>query len=397
MRAVIGLFGITVVVATTVGCEPLQADKMEKIVKLLDRIEEIRAYLDRTDPGITIGQIEKDLDLPEPAETRFPATLDPVWRIRYEVGEYHVYLVAQTSRKSSNSDNIKIEYRAQIYMESEVSVPHLDYLSFVNSIGMGFVHIPPGVFLMGTRHPASSTMPVDDGLHSRQRLVLLTKGFSMCTRETTVEQFQKFVLATGYVSKHGFLSERERDFLPRLFDEPPYWENPGFPQAPKHPVVAVTWNDAVAFCKWLTQKEGRHYRLPTEAEWEYACRAGTSTAYHSGDSETELLRVAGKKWADYATEEVQRYAPNAFGLYDMHGNAAEWCSDWYAPYPTGEEHDPKGPPTGNLRVVRSNDMHATRSGLRSDARSALTPWHTKANYGFRVVVDLGSATNLEEK
>ena len=123
------------------------------------------------------------------------------------------------------------------------------------------------------------------------------------------------------------------------------WRNVGFAQTDLHPVVCVSWNDAVAFCDWLSRKEGKTYRLPTEAEWEYACRAGTTTRYWCGDDPEGLARAANvpdasakslfPAWKTIGasdgcvfTAPVGSYRPNPFGLYDMHGNAWQWCSDW---------------------------------------------------------------------
>ena len=144
------------------------------------------------------------------------------------------------------------------------------------------------------------------------------------------------------------------------------WRNAGFEQTDEHPVVNVSWNDAVAFCQWLSGKEGKTYRLPTEAEWEYACRAGTKTRYYSGDDPETLAKVANVadatakakfpdwKWTIKAsdgyvfTAPVGQFKPNAFGLYDMHGNAWQWCADWYGAdyYGKSPADDPKGPDTG---------------------------------------------------
>ena len=133
-------------------------------------------------------------------------------------------------------------------------------------------------------------------------------------------------------------------------------------------MVNVSWNDAVAFCKWLSRKEGKSYRLPTEAEWEYACRAGTTTRYHSGDDPETLAKVANVadatakakfpawKWTIKAsdgyvfTAPVGQFKPNAFGLYDMHGNARQWCADWYGGdyYGKSPVDDPNRPRHGRL-------------------------------------------------
>ncbi len=156
------------------------------------------------------------------------------------------------------------------------------------------------------------------------------------------------------------------------FSEEYSWRNTGFEQTDEHPVVNVSWNDAVAFCKWLSRKEGKTYRLPTEAEWEYACRAGTTTRYYSGDDPETLAKVAnvadaaakaqfpdwnhGIKASDgyVFTSPGGQFKPNAFGLYDMHGNVSQWCSDWYSEdyYTKSPTDDPTGPDSGIERVLR---------------------------------------------
>ena len=148
-------------------------------------------------------------------------------------------------------------------------------------------------------------------------------------------------------------------------------------------MVNVTWNDAVAFCDWLSKKEGKKYRLPTEAEWEYSCRAGTKTRFYSGDDIETLKGVANildasfkKKYpqASWAaawddgypfTAPVGKFKPNAFGLYDMHGNVWQWCADWYGEYPQGKVVDPQGP-------QRWKDAVCCVA-----ARSLPRPWHVR--------------------
>ena len=167
------------------------------------------------------------------------------------------------------------------------------------------------------------------------------------------------------------------------FNENYSWRNAGFEQTDEHPVVNVSWNDAVAFCKWLSKKEGKTYRLPTEAEWEYACRAGTTTRYYSGDDPETLAKVGNVadatakakfpdwKWTIKAsdgyvfTAPVGKFKPNAFGLYDMHGNAWQWCADWYGAdyYTKSPTDDPTGPSTGSFRVLRGGSWYTRRRVL----------------------------------
>jgi formylglycine-generating enzyme required for sulfatase activity len=167
-----------------------------------------------------------------------------------------------------------------------------------------------------------------------------------------------------------------------VLGEPKYkfsWKNTGFEQTDAHPVVNVTWSDAVAFCKWLSKKEGKRYELPTEAEWEYACRAGTRTRFWCGDDVADLKGKANlgdaslKKLSPYLaqfyaeapwddgfpfTSPVGAFRPNPWGLYDMHGNVAQWCADRYGKYEDGNAKDPQGPASGQERVLRGSSCVA---------------------------------------
>ena len=257
-----------------------------------------------------------------------------------------------------------------------------------NSIGMTLMKIPRGQFLMGNHEsleglerafpqyePVRIAELTDEGPLHRVRI---TRDFSMGIHEVTIGQFKRFVQEADYVA------EPERDGTGGYGVDlksgrwvegrrPGYsWHDPGFPQGDDHPVVNITWNDAVAFCQWLSRKEGRTYRLPTEAEWEYACRAGTTTRYHCGDDPESLAGAAAiydaesrrvfPEWENYAlnardgypfTAPVGSFPPNAFGLHDMHGNVWEWCSDHYNKdyYAVSPENDPQGPATGGMQCA----------------------------------------------
>jgi formylglycine-generating enzyme required for sulfatase activity len=165
---------------------------------------------------------------------------------------------------------------------------------------------------------------------------------------------------------------------------------------PRHPVETVSWEDAVAFCQALSGREaekqrGRVYRLPTEAEWEYACRAGSRTAFSFGDDATQLGRYAWLKDNDEGrTHPVGEREPNPWGLYDMHGNAWEWCADAYdgAYYQAAPAHDPPGPRRGTGRVIRGGGIGWDWTQLRSANRYPDYSQPDK-NVGFRVACDLG--------
>ena len=165
-----------------------------------------------------------------------------------------------------------------------------------------------------------------------QHKVVLSKGFYLGVHEVTRSQFAEFIADSQYDTKD--------------------WQAKHLPQDVNYPITCVNWNDASAFCLWLSRKERVKYRLPTEAEWQYACRAETTTAYHFGPEITLLDVQFGKEDFCFNGSTVGRFATNAWGLHDMHGNMYEWCADWYGPYPDGEVTDPPGPKEGERRVAR---------------------------------------------
>lgn len=301
-----------------------------------------------------------------------------------------------------------------------------------NSLGMQFVRVPAGAFLMGSAEPpellakaypqydpARFSLLADEAPVHKVRI---TRPFYLGRHEVTVGQFRRFIQASGYVPEsvadgtggYGYnpqydpaQSERGDAFEGR---DPKYsWQNPGFAQGDDHPVVNVTWHDAVALAKWLSKKEGKRYRLPTEAEWEYACRAGTRSRYHSGDEPQSLLSVANlfdadaagnwPRWAQYAlpgrdghpfTAPVGRFAPNAFGLYDMHGNAWEWTADYHDDryYARSPLNDPQGPATGSVRVRRGGSWHTWAFYARCSYRNWNTPETRYTLVGARLVKEV---------
>jgi formylglycine-generating enzyme required for sulfatase activity len=159
-----------------------------------------------------------------------------------------------------------------------------------------------------------------------------------------------------------------------------------------NPVEQVSWNDAVSFCRRLSalpkeKAAGRVYRLPTEAEWEYACRAGAATEYSFGDDETQLSQYG---WfhsnSDGRTHPIGQKRTNGWGLHDMHGNVWEWCSDWYGEYPSGTMTDPRGPHSGSRRVRRGGCWNGPAGGCRSADRYYCAPGYSSLNLGFRVAL-----------
>ena len=156
----------------------------------------------------------------------------------------------------------------------------------------------------------------------------------------------------------------------------------------EYPAVGITHHAANKFCEWLSAQTGHFYRLPTEAEWEYACRAGTTTPWHCGGDAAHLQDFG---WfadtSDETTHPVGQKQPNAWGLYDMHGNVWEWCSDWYGEYPKGAVSDPRGPKEGSRRVVRGGGWCYEAADCRSAYRYGLDPSRHSFYFGFRVALN----------
>jgi formylglycine-generating enzyme required for sulfatase activity len=163
-------------------------------------------------------------------------------------------------------------------------------------------------------------------------------------------------------------------------------------KGPQIPVVQVSWDEAVEFCRKLSslpeeKSAGREYRLPTEAEWEYACRAGSTTEYSFSDGDSRLDEYAWfTKNSNKTTHPVGQKCPNGWGLYDMHGNVWEWCEDWHGDYRRGSVTDPVGPSLASDRVYRGGGWNSSARGCRSAFRRSYTPDNRYGYLGFRVVL-----------
>jgi formylglycine-generating enzyme required for sulfatase activity len=287
---------------------------------------------------------------------------------------------------------------------------------------MSLTLIPADEFLMGSPD-SEKDGKVDE---KPQHRVRFNRPFYLGVTEVTVGQFRQVVDAAGYKT------EAERDaqggqgwneaagtFVARKEYN---WRNPGFAQTDDHPVVNVSWNEAVVFCNLLSEMQGLRpyyhlidsgtvvpqggtgYRLPTEAEWEYACRAGTTTRFVSGDDPETLAAVANiadsaakARYPDWGgtiatrdgfvcTAPTRRFLPNAFGLFDMSGNVAEWCWDWYEPRYSKQPSntDPHGPSGGKVRVNRGGDWRSGPPRARSANRNGSLPDQRFLTTGFRV-------------
>lgn len=230
-------------------------------------------------------------------------------------------------------------------------------LDLGNNVKMKLALIPAGKFMMGS--PDSERDRINN--EGPQREVTLSQPFYTGVTEVTQEQYEALM-----------------------------GKNPSNFKGPTNPVEQVSWDDAVEFCKKLSEKTGKKVRLPTEAQWEYACRAGSKTRFAFGDNDSDLGDYA---WytsnSENKTHQVAQKKPNAFGLYDMHGNVWEWCADWYADsYPSGKNTDPKGPDSGRDRVLRGGSWGVDPLRCRSAFRLGLEPDFRYYYFGFRVVLDL---------
>lgn len=220
------------------------------------------------------------------------------------------------------------------------------------------VEIPAGSYYMGSEGKGEN---FDEAPAHK---VNISKAFRMGVTEVTNAQYEQFRPEHKKLRGKNNVSTEDDDA-----------------------VVNVSYQDAVDFCKWLSEKEGKTYRLPTEAEWEYACRAGTYTLFYTGDGLSSSMRRNQTIAREYkpVSLKVGQTRPNAFGLYDMHGNVEEWCLDWYGPYAAEEQTDPTGPAEGEFRVTRGGSHHTPDEYLRSANRMAMIPEDRHSLTGFRVV------------
>lgn len=317
-----------------------------------------------------------------------------------------------------------------------------------NSLGMTMVRLSQGEFEMGMlgehrlklEHKASAYQrEIHDYVEKPSFPVRLSHGFSIGETEVTVSQFRAFVGATGYqtdAEKAGeawvFKPDAEAPLDRFSLVQGANWKNPGFEQSDKHPVTCISWHDAQEFCRWLSKKEGAIYRLPTEAEWEYACRAGTRSSYFSGEEPDSVYAVGNVADASFYAlhpEDVLRqrtvrletddgdgfaftapaksFRPNAWGIYDTHGNVWEWCYDKYSdryyddmlaearekgsrtkPEPIVDPQGPENTPKhehGDWRSLRGGSWYVAPLQCRSSVR-AFAESHDAFSYiGFRVV------------
>lgn len=232
--------------------------------------------------------------------------------------------------------------------------------TFTNSLGIKFVWIPPGSFMMGSPMEESERQA-----NETQHKVTLTKGFYMGVYTVTQEEWQQVM------NKNPSEFKGEKNL----------------------PVEAISWEDCQEFIAKLREKDKKPYRMPTEAEWEYACRAGTKTPFHFGETistdqanyDGEGVYGNGKKGRFLGrTLPVGTFPANAWGLHEMHGNVWQWCQDWYGEYPQGDAVDPVGAKTAKGRVLRGGAWYSDPLGCRSAFRFWFVPTSRRPYFGLRL-------------
>ena len=271
---------------------------------------------------------------------------------------YSGHLLFGTHILGIEKDGKKSERRVEIQMSGGETDFVLSFFSpfteTLKGVKIDMVSIKGGTFMMGS--PSNESGRDNDEVQHQVTL----KSFIMGTHEVT-QGLWKAVMGNNPSNFNG-------DNLP---------------------VESVSWNNVQEFIKKLNQLTGKKYRLPTEAEWEYACRGGSTTAYCFGDNSNSLGDYA---WYDNnsgnRTHEVGTKKPNAWGLYDMHGNVLEWCNDWEADYPTTPQKDPTGPSSGSNRVNRGGSWNNNAQNCRSANRNNNNPDNRNNNLGFRLALSL---------
>lgn len=311
-------------------------------------------------------------------------------RVAGEPGDFYaIQITSELSSSSSWRDRTLLQANGggTIWMDPEALSSSQQFYRAVlvnPPADTNLIFISAGSFTMGS--PVAEALRFDDEV---QHVVTISRGFWM----------QRHLVTQGVYL--GVVGSNPSYFAPTN----------GFSQDLNRPVDQVSWADATNYCALLTARElaaGRipgncAYRLPTESEWEYACRAGTSTAFYLGNG---LSSAEANFWGRYeydsvtgqvinangvylqTTTPVGSYAPNGWGLYDMIGNVWEWCQDWYGPYPAGSVVDPQGPASGNSRTVRGGDWGAFGRFCRAAQRSGNIPAPSSRRVGFRVVLAL---------
>jgi formylglycine-generating enzyme required for sulfatase activity len=251
-------------------------------------------------------------------------------------------------------------------------------------LSFDMVLIPAGQFTMGS--PASEA---DRAAHEGPQVKVDLDTFYLCTTEATLDLFLAYYQETG-TAKKDFIDvqeatknaeEEDKDGVQAITGPTPVYGDMTMGYSKRHPAIGMTWHNAMTFCRWLSQKTGKKYRLPTEAEWEYAARTGSTSAFGSGDDPAGLDdRAWYAENADIEPHEVGKKKPNAWGLHDMQGNVCEWVHDFYSPTAykdlaaAGTAKNPTGPKDGKVHVARGGYYDSEAAALRCAARAFEEDW-----------------------
>lgn len=329
--------------------------------------------------------------IPEGDDGRFfatPAFSDGVIYLRsrdrlYAIGKMRKVAAQSTDEQTNSNSSIKLTTSRRPVKVREVSEAK-SYPVITNSIDMKLVEIPPGEFMMGAPETEGLSRDAERPIHK----VRITKPLLVGQFEVTQAEYERVTGTNPSWFQKGGGGDKKVAGL----------------DTSRFPVESLNWDAAVEFCLKLSdlpaeKAAGRVYRLPSEAEWQYACRAGTTTAFHYGDAlgskQANILGIypfggAPKAPSLKRSTEVGQYEPNAFGLYDMHGNVGEWLNDWYGAhyYETSPVDDPPGPVSGKDRMTAGGSWNTDAFRCRSGYRNAMAQAGVAKYFGFRVVCDV---------
>ncbi len=306
---------------------------------------------------------------------------DDARKERERIEQEQERIKAQQKVEAEQKEKIRIENDRKAELEKKKQEEKGKEIpkTFTNSIGMEFVLIPAGEFMMG-----ASPDDTDAGDKEKpQHKVRITRPFYMSKYEVTIKEYMVFANETksnfpeyfDVGSEYNFETGKKKEYYKKFIDD----EN--------KPIVGVSWNNAKAYTEWLKKKEAKVYRLPTEAEWEYAARAGTTTKYYWGNEiDDAYLWYDGN--SKQTTHPVGQKEPNSFGLYDISGNVEELTCDWYGNeyYSKSPSNDPTGLESGSYRVLRGGSWLSLARSCRSSCRKVDEPDNRFITYGFRVVL-----------
>jgi len=306
-----------------------------------------------------------------------------------EGGTYQIEISAPYFEKATHDVTVKVN-------EANAYSFNLSQIKIIRHKNLGnFILVNPGSYSMGSSENESAMRNINE----KQHQVTITKPFYLQEHEMTVAQWRWYVKSANYKSEAeagdgayvlvDYNWEKDSEYN---------WRIPGFVQNDKHPVTCVSWNDTQSFVKWINKAENGiySYRLPTEAEWEYTCRAGTKDRFYFGPclSKIQANFDGSSKWekcplgeSSKGTVETGKYPANAWGFYDMHGNVMEWCQDWLGNYPDSAVSDPVGPQAGTSKVVRGGGWTSYAYNSRAAKRFSRSPNESYSDTGFRLVIE----------